>query len=265
MNWRKQFLEWAFPLKKIDVKKHVAQKLLEKNRPHYLYKYRNCDTNGISVLETSSIWMARPDTLNDPYDCWYSYGGKEIVEIYESILRNRYPSTPQDVVNKWRIGATQRLIDENNKLRKIFKNTVKLCSLSESYNIDRMWKEYAKDHTGFCIEFDINNSDKNVLIDLFPVFYTDIRVDFNEYINLLFRDKSQVNGGFIRNALLIKEQKWLHEREWRIVRPDDGPQLGIPLSGLRINAILLGKNISKKDEERIVTICHRKNITIKCL
>jgi hypothetical protein len=68
-----------------------------------------------------------------------------------------------------------------------------------------MWSHYARDHTGFCLQFEVAR-DVRALCEAVPVDYVD---DYPVY--RWSGDEEQIRG-----ALIHKFKQWEYEKEWRI-------------------------------------------------
>lgn len=141
-----------------------------------------------------------------------------------------------------------------------------ICSLSELKDCAEMWQNYADNSKGYCIEYDMHEYEN--LYALFPVVYDDFR-ETNIVINILFSfigemifgisngqipaDKSQ----FIR-MFLTKDLIWSYQKEWRLLG-----DANVKLSAPKLNAIYLGKNISKENKQQMIDYCEKYNL--KCV
>lgn len=144
------------------------------------------------------------------------------------------------------------------------KEKVGICSLSESKDIDEMWNNYyAANETGCCIEYDVSNYTFNQSI--FPVVYEDTR-ETSIIIQLVSNFIGQMICSFSNGQIkadttqylrlfLTKNTKWKYQREWRLIE-DAGDKPIAP----KINAIYLGKNVSKENKERMMAYCKIMNI-----
>lgn len=144
-----------------------------------------------------------------------------------------------------------------------------------------MWGYYAKDHTGFCVEYDISELDSNdTIIDhLFPVLYsakrsmtTDVRkmIDELKQLRIDIRDRNEHDyDGYLNDItalFLSKGDGWSYEREWRIVYTllqiyeEDCEDLYDGMIQFDcITGIYLGYRIEKVIEENIKEIVERIN------
>ncbi len=141
-----------------------------------------------------------------------------------------------------------------------------ICSLSELKDFDEMWRNYADDSKGYCIEYDMRGYENLSL--LYPVVYQDNR-ETNIVTNILSSfigemifgisngqitaDKSQ----FIR-LFLTKDLVWSYQKEWRLLG-DANQKLSAP----KINAIYLGKNMPEQDKHQMRDYCKSCNIRLE--
>jgi Protein of unknown function (DUF2971). len=146
------------------------------------------------------------------------------------------------------------------------KKDMGLCSLSESPNIEEMWKNYyAGDENGYCIEYDVSNYEfnKNIL----PVIYEDKR-ETNIIIQIVATFLNQMIFGMSNGQIetdktqyirlyLTKNKKWEYQREWRLI----GAAGEKPVAP-KINAIYLGKNVSQENKIKMIEYCKKMDIQL---
>ena len=97
-----------------------------------LFKYRAFNKSSIELLVNRELWFAKPETLNDPFECQLSY---------ERVL--------EAVWNKKEIAEQQ----QNNLKDELDKRLSELgiCSFSRTRKNQLMWSHYSDEHRGFCI------------------------------------------------------------------------------------------------------------------
>ncbi|AMN49775.1 hypothetical protein AK823_07730 [Psychrobacter sp. P2G3] len=91
-----------------------------------------------------------------------------------------------------------------------------IFSLSKSYNISSLWASYAKNHTGICIEYYLEDliSKNNGLYQCFDVVYSDTPPDIGvEDIN---------SDTLLQKMIGTKHFDWDKEQEFRIVCDNQG-------------------------------------------
>ena len=136
-----------------------------------------------------------------------------------------------------------------------------ICSLSENNDIEYMWKNYAADSSGYCIEYDIENYEGNE--DILPVVYQDER-ETNIIIQLVGAFIGQMITGFSSGQIdadkshfirlfLTKYKKWEYQNEWRLIG-DAGDKFPSP----KIKTVYLGKNCSEENRIKMQEIADEK-------
>lgn len=142
------------------------------------------------------------------------------------------------------------------------RNNMGICSLCENDDNEYMWKKYADNNSGYCIEYDM--SDYQLNQSLFPVIYEDDR-NINIVQNLVNNFIGQLVISFSGNQIqadisqylrlfLTKYLKWEYQNEWRI--------LGNPgeINSPRINKIIIGPNANEDNKKRIIDFCLKNKI-----
>jgi hypothetical protein len=129
-----------------------------------LYKYRACNEKSLSILINKEIWVSRPDSFNDPFDCQFCLNDKISTKDYTEYMvemgkqANWLTEQIFDHIGRHLING--RIIPEElERIKKSFENVRKrqmnygVFTLSESNSNILMWSHYADNHMGFCIEF----------------------------------------------------------------------------------------------------------------
>ncbi len=174
----------------------------------------------------------------------------------------------------WIVGIPEKLDDQTIRpqMEKLIgmalnsKKEIGICSLCESSDIDRMWENYyAGDDTGYCVEYDVSNYERNR--EIFPVVYTDDR-NTNIIIQLIGNFIGQMIHGFSSGQIdadrsqfirlfLTKNTVWEYQREWRLIGV-----AGDKVKAPSIKAIYLGKNVSEESEEKMREWCIKHSIKL---
>lgn len=247
-------------------------KMLEKFYPSCLYKYRALNKYAVENICSSTLWFDSPVNMNDPYDSRHTYSSrmdepiKDPKEFEISLLKmgvdiNKNPYLQELLKGE---SSLKMLLDthlssdlsllmqkaflavhenglkqqELNYLDKIF-----ICSLSERYDSVLMWTHYTNNHSGFCVEFELDKiEDENHFKScLYPVIYDENMFDLSEYIDN--HDKvNNYSNHYIIQSIIRKSLDWSYENEWRIIHQFGtlkGPQ---NLSTPKPSSILLGSN-----------------------
>lgn len=141
-----------------------------------------------------------------------------------------------------------------------------ICSLAESNDIEYMWEKYAKDSTGYCIEYDVTDYEFNV--GILPVIYQDER-ETNIIMQLVGSFIGQMITGFSNGQIqadsshfirlfLTKYTKWAYQNEWRLIGKANDKMVAP-----KISRIYLGKNASEEDQKALVNYAKKNGIKIE--
>lgn len=169
----------------------------------------------------------------------------------------------------------ENILDEIKKINTIARNTTMICCFSDSFNNSMLWSKYAREYSGFCVEYDLTKIvnfpikcyDK--ILGLYPIIYKEKEfVDLSDlFIHILltsiFKNKKKkelCNSKFadIKKQLLTKEISWHSQNEWRIcIKNTDNKQL-FPF----VSAIYIGRNTSDDLKEKLIKIAIEKSIDI---
>jgi hypothetical protein len=169
--------------------------------PKRIYKYRKDCPESRNCLETDSVWMATPDSYNDPYDSSIMLPSATLKKLLEARLVKKivqahnlqnhlspeqiekalqsseplqtivgyFPSLPGakqggNWSNKAAFFSTavSQLANAATTTIAEWRKFAKICSFSEAPDSMLMWSHYANHHRGFCIEYDLEGlSDPN--------------------------------------------------------------------------------------------------------
>ena len=219
-----------------------------------------------------------------------NYQYKKYLRIY---LENRIKMAIKldDVFSKY--GQAEKLANKckehySAKLENIKKGAREAShvhSLCADYKNLSMWEKYADYHKGFCIEYTLdmrkaidafmdNQNEINMiesLYNLFKVKYIDCneksgKLSSYKFLSALFDDSFKEYAPRYHNpkALslyayqkLIKRKDFEFENEWRIVLFNQKNQvIHFPLT----SAIFIGRDVSKKDYDKLIAISKKLNI-----
>lgn len=215
-----------------------------------LYKYRAFNEFSLRMLVNREMWLAKPESFNDPFDCALTPGcpkttndqlhqlGNIIRELYEPEEAEKQIN---EIVERNQLKPVEKVVDSSIEKHMIEARDSGVFSLSEKNDDILMWSHCANNHTGFCIEFERRNVKDNFLSHFMcrKVQYTGDYPNLHQIIDL-----SDVN-------LFTKAEGWRYESEWRLVTKRGNVVLPLPAP---ITAIYFGL---RSDEENIKTV---KNI-----
>lgn len=299
-KWIEEFKNKLFPIDIQEVDINIANNLKYEHLPTSIFKYRdfykseNDKILSLENLENGTIWLANPNTFNDPYDSSYSIDNdllnahvieKDFDELFapyknnysqKEELRIRKSINPSLEMIKIRIEKafgresdellkletaikvvdSQLLTTLQNQNKASHKDRLKVCSFSKKNDSLLMWAHYSNNHTGFCVEYDIKTLGKEneLLKNLYPIIYSNDIYDITKHII-----NSSKNDLFLLASVLHKSIDWEYEKEWRLVfqnRAENIYKMPKP------KAIYLGSKISKENKVKISKIAESKGIPI---
>lgn len=300
--WIQEFEKMLFPLNLEEINIEGAYMLKQKHLPASIFKYREVTPYALENLQDDTVWLADPASFNDPYDSCFSidfnsvtnklfqgpqfddlisslsdngktFSGEEIdivkasqdpiSAMAEVILKDADPKEKQLLLAVMcEITATMHneLLD---KFKEIIRDSFKICSFSADVTSTLMWGHYSKNHTGFCIEYDLTRipyGDFRTRF-LYPVIYSNQLFDATKWMAEI-KPNTSFNNLYMKFSALHKSIDWAYEKEWRllfsagVVEKPRSYSMGTP------KAIYLGAMMSKDDQETIVGIACNKGIPV---
>jgi hypothetical protein len=171
---------------------------------------------------------------------------------------------------------------------KALKQSSLVGSFSENVDSILMWSHYARNHSGFVLNYNfkslysIDTPIKNVKATyfadkkLFPVIYSNDRMDATEYAEFHFIDEFLKRTGinitqpfydklFYYKILLYKSLDWEYEKEWRIIKQtnidftDNKSDFEI-LENIIPQEIYFGTHIDNDKKEKLIKLADKKGI-----
>lgn len=194
---------------------------------------------------------------------------KTIGKFCAHTTNTKYHSAQENLRKSWILFST---INEMNDIS---------CFTYDPSNF--MWQEYANNGNGFCMEFDLKDSDK-----FFPVIYLDKdKLDYTNDIIKSFKDKKPDFKTISKLAILpwvTKDFKYQKEHELRflcgdIYNDEQGPMGGriapgkkkllgykgieysFEYAGLVLKKVNIGPNCVK--EKEIMYICNQMDVLVE--
>lgn len=244
----KQIEKYRKLLEANDIALSDVGEWLDNIRPQKLYKYMRFDSYWRQNVFDGQFFLAPAENINDPFDCLAYIDHQKYAEHMMREASDMFPMVDRQII----ISSVQETMEIdldkilNEKIRKSFR----LSSLSESLSSPLMWAHYTNNHTGFCIEYDMNRLAPGYKHGILPVIYSDERYDATE-------DFISLSGNQLMNLCLFKSSCWKYEKEWRMVIPENIVTDGEYYADFKnaISAIYLGIKSSEKHHDKILEIC----------
>ncbi len=210
-----------------------------------LFKYRAINPRLIDSMVNPTWYFAKPDTLNDPFDCR--------VDIRKALTRaaNSASGLPADLLR----AALKR---EDGMLDAWVKQFADfgVFALSQTSACELLWTHYADNHRGLVLTYQFDESlfsdSSHKLVGLDFVKYGQNAV--TEYLQSAAIDQQKPNS-FVeelgRLYLTAKSEAWRYEEEVRIIRTTSGA-MEIPRATLQ--GIIFGLRTPQDDIKRIAEL-----------
>ena len=188
-----------------------------------LYKFKSFDKDDYyKDLLRNGLWLSSRTELNDPYDCRVPYDFELCTE--EQIKQKMFDLLPDKYPAFIKIKMVERQYEHRKSNPDLYQryynefidSRIGVVSFTRDFN-EYMWKEYADEQKGFCVELDsmklfelferrFQSTGRRVFI--FKVQYVEKLPVVNPCIASL-DEKSQL--------FRFKTTKWSKENEWRAV------------------------------------------------
>lgn len=203
-----------------------------------LYKYCAFNTNSLSILINKKIWVSKPDSLNDPFDCKIRFKPALNAEAERKYLDKR--GITGDDPRAYQIQKRLREFEDVD-----IQNLGVFC-LSELNDNILMWSHYADQHRGFCIEF-VRSSGNWI-----GNFETTKPINYCNYPEVdPFDSDGNIDASIHRKMLLTKAEDWKYENEWRLTYPQGDKEESLPGE---ISSIIFGLRMPDADKNTIRNI-----------
>lgn len=239
--------------------------------PGELYKYRAFDARSIQALFDEKIWVSKPASFNDPFDCAATFltefrSNAEIKASFEFIYATASISTPFAFTTKFRTAVN--VFDEYNL--EAFQETIKLFDSTQGIQLERLisiirrmgiyslsstpknlllWSHYANEHKGFCIEY--YGAPKAQGAESF------LKVEYNdEPPDIYLLNDVQLRS----TAAKFKRKEWKYEEEYRCVY-ESGNRLAP--SPFQMKAIIFGLRMPHNQKKLMQQILQGRGLIYK--
>ena len=204
---------------------------------YVLYKFKKIDKNLLKSLVHGEIYFARPERLNDPFDCR--------VDVFNA-LENAISRSQSDV--RARLKKFRAMKDFFDKVQADLRN-VGVCSFSLELTNTLMWSHYADEHRGICLTYSFPESffyeNADQILGIAQVDYGANPLSEWFIEETPNHDSFEQFGiSFIKKVLTVKAPPWECEKEVRIVRRSDGVHL---LDRRQLKQVCFGLNTPESD------------------
>ena len=208
------------------------------------FRFRPINKYLIESLVNPSLYFAKPEELNDPFDC--NLDIKRAIENFKSSV----------------IGLRERFLAELLDKSEFFENwklqlgNVGVCSFSNNANETLMWSHYADDHRGVRLLYQFPWA---VLLEKFKpvVVMGEVEYSTERLTKLLTRVPMEMETfvtELVHVYLKTKNPAWGYEKEVRIIRRKHGV-LNIP--GAFLKQICFGLRTPQSDIDLVIKLAQQ--------
>lgn len=225
--------------------------------PTSLYKYQSLSAYSLAALVNDTVWLPKPGSFNDPFDCALTADRSKFEEsLASAVARVARDAPPELLVGKdltgERPGDAQAYEEYRSNIRTLLQEMGVLC-LSEVPDSMLMWSHYANHYRGFCVEFDCGEGSR--LRDIaHAVRYSD------EMPSVSAVDLTGPNQGAALDSLwLTKSSCWSYEKEWRVMMPKGNRSYQAPSP---VRTVVFGARMPEP-ERVMVALALRRNDSVQ--
>lgn len=271
----------------IDPKENVKEieKWLKENYPVFCFDLAKsfCEQRGIAIPYTHDDFKEYITTCLDengnPIEekeqaFLIAHASEEELEHIDSIfqqlkfIRDKFAEIEDKTV--------ENMADVINQTRTGMRDRALVYCMTERYDNHTLWENYAKNYTGFCIEYsfcDFHKQDfqdyKN-LVYMFPMTYRKKKPYFNmvplmdgSFRQFIYKDDSWKRDSELdadlNLQLLYKNSDYDYEHEWRFsINADNANKQPFPY----VNAIYAGKDIKPRNLARLIKISQKLGVPV---
>ncbi|RGP55960.1 hypothetical protein ASB58_00805 [Pseudomonas abyssi] len=217
----------------------------------YRYKYREMTDDNLKIITEGTLSFSRPSDFNDPFDCSPAYDRESMTDIFRrrpdlvkrvGDSKGLSPAKRIQQKGKW-VANILRAVDSGAWTEQLGAQAGIFC-LSRNPSSQLMWAHYAKNHTGFLVEFSISMDAPYLDLTEFmplPVRYAD--------------ERPKLEWGAVKpdfeDVFLTKSRDWEYEEEERTLDVRRGPGIHPYSRQLFLNSVTAGARMSDEMFEKL--------------
>lgn len=215
-------------------------------KENHILKFCKVNRRLLDSLVHSHIYFARPDTLNDPFDCQV-----DVKKSFKKAIEQSSAASRELLKKLLYDNEFQNVLDKN--LQELKEYGIFSASHKPNLNCALMWSHYGDEHKGICLVYSIpdtfiltgNNGVKGIANVLYG---ENLLTDWLKELPSKAEIQCKAYEKLMKKILTIKSSYWKYENEVRIIR-DRAGCLSIDQSYLQ--HICFGLNTPEEDKELI--------------
>lgn len=245
----------------------------------YIFFESLCKTKGVELNFTFQDFKEYNDTcmtksgevlLEQEYSFLKKFFTVEKLDDYETQIKQMRMMRKQfeDQLNSNIDSITQNILEEINLKRSYLRDRMLTYCMTERYDNNNLWENYADDYKGFCIEYCFDNfqskpfDDYKNLIFLLPMIYRKRTPYFDivPFIDQAMRKSILQEKGFeydsdlltsLNMQMFYKNKDYEPEHEWRFsIQNKENNKQPFPF----VSALYAGKDIKPRNLSRLLNI-----------
>jgi len=234
------------------------------------YKYLDYSEGSLCVISDGTMKFTAPKYFNDPFDCAPDFDPEKqadyLMEQKEAIkhIADEHGQSPsQRLMYKKRLRKKIENEAREGKYASVFLEELGICSLSRSPLNLLMWAHYAKNHTGFVVEFSIPTPQVNSFLNDYEVTKTvnerlvPLAVQYKKEKPLI--DPYDDEKENMAKNFLTKGKDWDYEQEERVIDHIRGPGIH-PYDRKRIlKSVIAGLRMPQKNYRTLKNVIAQVN------
>lgn len=211
------------------------------------------------IICDSQLWCSDPRTFNDPFDCRPNLIMSNIsitnaIQRTEAMIQRRglpqnhpHAITARNAAKEGKFGSPEMHETLRHGMQAAIDRS-SVCCFNSAWDDPRMWAQYADDHRGYCLAFELDGNWPEEAVPM-PVKYAKERPEIDLAIDTM-EDRDSA-WHYVECAIFTKSSHWQGEQEVRAFRHETPPGLlEFPPSALK--AIYLGLQIRPENRERLL-------------
>jgi hypothetical protein len=236
--------------------------------PEMVYKYRHFnDPFHLKIITEKQVYFAAPKDFNDPFDCknftrYDLLTDKQLLKwYYHTSIETKPNLTPLERT----VLASKMVKNSNFKNKKYLKNFQQkewallnlrygILSLTANHRNYRMWEDYGKKHSGFCVGFNPKIT--------FKLFGGGGKVEYFEELPIILPAPFDSYKEQWRKQIYSKLEKWGFEQEYRTQKlyytPPSNEERTITLPKEALTELILGAEISEPNKKTIIELAQKE-------
>jgi hypothetical protein len=227
--------------------------------PESLFRYQALTAHSLASVVNKTIWLAKPSTFNDPFDCAISldrqkYKQSVMHAITVAMERANSAGLKPEYLNDIWPGDKEAFEKFSSSLSELIQN-LGVCSFSATPSHLLMWSHYANHHRGFCVEYDCRAG------TLLRQLAREVKYE-DDTPSLTTADFAPPRNEHAVDVLwLTKAKCWAYEEEWRVMTNEGNK---VHLAPSKILSIIFGARVPEADRVMLAhALRHESGIEFK--